>query len=423
LQGGCETDDHFLRLQGRLRALMAVLNYRLLRLLAATGLMGRKNVKLSLADPNDQISYKSLLQRPQVHLDHDALRAFYSGKRILITGGGGSIGSEIARQALRLGAAHVILIDHTELALYDVEQSLNLEFGKPPVTLILCSIRRKARLEAIFLAQKPDVVFHAAALKHVPMVEINPSEGVLTNVMGTQYVIDAARAANVNQLVLISSDKAVAPASMMGATKRLAEHLISSQMGHLNQACVVRFGNVLGSTGSVVPLFRAQIERGGPITLTDPKVERFFMTIFEAVQLVMTAAMHNATTQSETSSLYILEMGQPIRIYDLAQRMIRMYGLRVNKDIPIVLTGLRDGEKISEALLDDNEIREPLRPGIFKVINQHMNLHLPQAAMNDLFAKAERGEDEIVKTQVFSFVKALRDHPAPEPQTPQPEKV
>ncbi|MFT3995938.1 MAG: polysaccharide biosynthesis protein [Asticcacaulis sp.] len=399
---------------------MSVFNYRILRFMAKSGLLGRKNVKLSLADPNDQISYKSLLQRPQVHLDHAALEAFYTGKRVLITGGGGSIGSEIARQALRLGAAQVTLIDHSELALYEVEQSLNLEFGTPPVTPILCSIRRKARLEAIFVAQKPDVIFHAAALKHVPMVEINPSEGVLTNVMGTQYVIDAARAANVQQLVLISSDKAVAPASMMGATKRLAEHLISSQMGRLNQACVVRFGNVLGSTGSVVPLFRAQIERGGPVTLTDPKVERFFMTIFEAVQLVMTAAMHNATNLSEKSSLYILEMGTPIRIYDLARRMIEMYGLKVDKDVKIVLTGLRDGEKITEALLDDNEIREPLRPGIFKVVNQHMDLHLPREAMSELFTQAERGEDEVVKAQVFGFVKTLRDLPA---TAPSPENV
>ncbi|MDC7682524.1 polysaccharide biosynthesis protein [Asticcacaulis sp. BYS171W] len=400
---------------------MAIFNYRILRFLAKSGLLGRRNVKLSLADPNDQISYKSLLHRPQVHLDHDALRGFYAGKRILITGGGGSIGSEIARQALHLGAAHVILIDHSELALYDVEQSLRYEFGKPghklEVTPILCSIRRKARLEAIFVDQRPDVIFHAAALKHVPMVEINPSEGVLTNVMGTQYVIDAARAANVKQLVLISSDKAVAPASMMGATKRLAEHLISSQMGHLNQACVVRFGNVLGSTGSVVPLFRTQIERGGPITLTDAAVERFFMTIYEAVQLVMTAAMHNATNATEKSSLYILEMGSPIKIYDLARNMIEMYGLKVDKDIKIVLTGLRDGEKITEALLDDNEIREPLRPGIFKVMNQHMDLHLSADAMSELFTLAEQGEDLFVKAQVFRFVKTLRDHPARAAQT------
>ncbi|ESQ79815.1 polysaccharide biosynthesis protein [Asticcacaulis sp. YBE204] len=399
---------------------MAIFNYRILRFMAKSGLLGRKNVKLSLADPNDQISYKSLLHRPQVHLDHDALRGFYAGKRVLITGGGGSIGSEIARQALQLGAAHVILIDHSELALYEVEQALRYEFGTPPVTPILCSIRRKARLEAIFVDQAPDVIFHAAALKHVPMVEINPSEGVLTNVMGTQYVIDAAQAANVKQLVLISSDKAVAPASMMGATKRLAEHLISSQMGHLNQACVVRFGNVLGSTGSVVPLFRTQIERGGPITLTDAAVERFFMTIYEAVQLVMTAAMHNATNATEKSSLYILEMGSPIKIYDLARNMIEMYGLKVDKDIKIVLTGLRDGEKITEALLDDNEIREPLRPGIFKVVNQHMDLHLPAAAMSELFTLAEQGEDLFVKAQVFRFVKTLRDHPA---RAPQPEGV
>lgn len=390
---------------------MAIINYRILRFLAKSGLLGRKTVKLSLADPNDQISYTSLLQRPQVHLDHEALKGFYSGKRVLITGGGGSIGSEIARQALQLGAAHITLIDHSELALYDIEQALRYEFPQAAMTPILCSIRRKARLEAIFVAQKPDVIFHAAALKHVPMVEINPSEGVLTNVMGTQYVIDAARAANVRQLVLISSDKAVAPASMMGATKRLAEHLIATQLGHLNQACVVRFGNVLGSTGSVVPLFRTQIERGGPITLTDAKVERYFMTIYEAVQLVMTAAMHNASNPTEKSSLYILEMGTPIKIYDLAKRMVEMYGLKVDKDIKITLTGLREGEKITEALLDDNEIREPLRPGIFKVVNQNMSLHLSPEAMCALFQAAERGEDNEVKAQVFQFVNTLRDIP------------
>jgi FlaA1/EpsC-like NDP-sugar epimerase len=376
--------------------------------MASSGLLGRKNVKLTLADPNDQISYKSLLQRPQVHLDHEALKAFYQGKRVLITGGGGSIGSEIARQALSLGATHIILLDHSELALYEAEQALGLEFPSVKMTPILCSIRRKARLEAIFVAEKPDVIFHAAALKHVPMVEMNPSEGVLTNVLGTQCVVDAARAANVKQLVLISSDKAVAPASMMGATKRLAEHLVAIQLGQANQACVVRFGNVLGSTGSVVPLFRSQIERGGPITLTDAKVERYFMTIYEAVQLVMTAAMHNASNPNETSSLYILEMGTPIKIYDLAKRMVQMYGLKVDKDIKIILTGLREGEKISEALVDDNEVREPLRPGIFKVVNQNMRLRLSPERLEALYAMAERGEDAVVKAQVFEFVKTLR---------------
>ncbi|MFT4091533.1 MAG: polysaccharide biosynthesis protein [Asticcacaulis sp.] len=373
---------------------------------------------MSLADPNDSISYKNLLHRPQVELDKAGLKAFYSGKRILITGAGGSIGSEIARQALSLGAAHIVLIDHSELALYDIEKSLRYDFPNAPLSPILCSIRRKARLEAIFMEQKPDVIFHAAALKHVPMVELNPSEGVLTNVMGTQYVIDAARAANVKQLVLISSDKAVAPASMMGATKRLAEHLISTQMGYSNQACVVRFGNVLGSTGSVVPLFRSQIERGGPITLTDPKVERFFMTIAEAVQLVMTAALHNASRPEEKSNLYILEMGSPIKIYDLAKRMIRLYGLTPGKDVKIVLTGLRDGEKITEALVDDNEIRAPLRPGIFKVVNQNMSLRLSPTAMSELYLQAERGEDEVVKSQVFAFVNSLRDQPGTETPAP-----
>lgn len=393
-------------------------NYKFLRLVAKLPFIGRKPVTLSLADPNDSLSYKRLLHRPQVELDKDGLKQFYAGKSILITGAGGSIGSEIARQALSLGAARIVLIDHSELALYDVEKALRYEFPDAPLLPILCSIRRKARLEAIFVEQKPDVIFHAAALKHVPMVELNPSEGVLTNVMGTQYVIDAAKAAKVKQLVLISSDKAVAPASMMGATKRLAEHLISTQLGSSNQACVVRFGNVLGSTGSVVPLFRSQIERGGPITLTDPKVERFFMTIAEAVQLVMTAARHNALNAEEKSNLYILEMGSPIKIYDLAKRMIRLYGLTPDKDIKIVLTGLRDGEKITEALVDDNEIREPLRPGIFKVINQNMSLQLSPSAMAELYLRAERGEDEIVKVRVFAFVKSLRDQPNNETPAP-----
>lgn len=394
----------------------ALNNYKLLRFLVKSPFVRRKSVRLPLPAPDDGLSYKRLLHRPQVQLDLESLKRFYAGKRILVTGAGGSIGSEIARQALSLGAAHIVLLDHSELALYEIEQALRYEFPQAALSPVLCSIRRKARLEAIFIEQQPDVIFHAAALKHVPMVETNPSEGVLTNVMGTQYVIDAARAAGAKQLVLISSDKAVAPASMMGATKRLAEHLISSQLGHSNRACVVRFGNVLGSTGSVVPLFRSQIERGGPITLTDLKVERFFMTIAEAVQLVMTAAMHNASHPEEKSNLYILEMGAPIRIYDLARRMIKLYGLTPDKDIKIVVTGLRSGEKITEALIDDNEVRTPLSPGIFKVINQNMTLHLPVAALAELYLLAERGEDEIVKARVFEFVNSLRDWPGEAPE-------
>ena len=281
-------------------------SYRLLRLMARLALT-KTNSGVHLPDPSDPQSFSILLHRPQVELDTVALKSFYNGKRVLVTGAGGSIGSEIVKQVLALGAAHVTLLDHSELALYEIDRAIRENYSPAHAKPVLCSIRRRERLEAVFVAARPDVVFHAAALKHVPMVELNPSESVLTNVLGTQYVIDAAKAARVKHLVLISSDKAVAPSSLMGATKRLAEHLIRSQISDSHQACVVRFGNVLGSTGSVVPLFKSQIERGGPITLTDAKAERYFMTISEAVMLVLTAAMANAGTPDHKSGLYILE--------------------------------------------------------------------------------------------------------------------
>ena len=388
---------------------MSLSNYRLLRFLARVAAFGKKNGALPLPEPSDPASFKVLLHRPQVQLDTDGLKNFYAGKRILVTGAGGSIGSEICKQVLALGAAHVSLIDHSELALYEIDRAIKLEFpGSERARPFLCSVRRKERIAAVVAQQKPDVIFHAAALKHVPMVELNPSESVLTNVLGTQYVIDAAKAAGVKQLVLISSDKAVAPSSLMGATKRLAEHLIRTQISDTHQACVVRFGNVLGSTGSVVPLFKSQIERGGPITLTDRDVERYFMTIFEAVQLVLTAAMTNAGTP-EHSGLYILEMGTPVKIHDLATRMIKLYGLRVDKDIKITFTGLREGEKITEALVDDNEVRRLLLPGIFEVVNQDHVAPVAEEVMQTLYALAQGGHDDEAKTMVFNLVNSLRE--------------
>ena len=388
---------------------MSLSNYRLLRFLARVAAFGKKNGTLPLPEPSDPASFKVLLHRPQVKLDTDGLKNFYAGKRILVTGAGGSIGSEICKQVLALGAAHVSLIDHSELALYEIDRAIKLEFpGSERARPFLCSVRRKERIAAVVAQQKPDVIFHAAALKHVPMVELNPSESVLTNVLGTQYVIDAAKAAGVKQLVLISSDKAVAPSSLMGATKRLAEHLIRTQISDTHQACVARFGNVLGSTGSVVPLFKSQIERGGPITLTDRDVERYFMTIFEAVQLVLTAAMTNAGTP-EHSGLYILEMGTPVKIHDLATRMIKLYGLRPEKDIKITFTGLREGEKITEALVDDNEVRRLLLPGIFEVVNQAHVAPVAEEVMQTLYGLAQGGHDDEAKTMVFNLVNSLRE--------------
>ncbi len=386
---------------------MSLPSYRTLRFLARLASFGGKSPPLLLPDPTDAASSRALLNRPQVQLDTGALRTFYAGKRILVTGAGGSIGSEIAKQALSLGASHVSLVDHSELALYEIDRAIHNEFPGVCARPILCSVRRKERFAAVVAEARPDVIFHAAALKHVPMVEMNPSESVLTNVLGTQYVIDAAKAAGVQQLVLISSDKAVAPSSLMGATKRLAEHLIRTQITETHQACVVRFGNVLGSTGSVVPLFKSQIERGGPITLTDEKAERYFMTIFEAVQLVLNAAMHNAQTPEHKSGLYILEMGEPIKIFDLARRMIKLYGLGPS-DIKITFTGLREGEKITEALVDDNEVRQAMLPGIFEVVNQAHVEPIKDTVMQTLYGLAQEGHDEQAKTMVFNLVNSLR---------------
>lgn len=389
---------------------MSAFNYRRVRLFGWLTSLGKDRKDLRLPDPSDPASFKVLLHRPQVNLDMDGLKSFYAGKRIMVTGAGGSIGSVIAKQALGLGAQHVSLIDHSELALYEIDRAIREDFPGASARPLLCSIRRQARFAAVVAEEKPDVIFHAAALKHVPMVELNPCESVLTNVLGTQYVIDAAKAAGVKQLVLISSDKAVAPSSLMGATKRLAEHLIRTQITETHQACVVRFGNVLGSTGSVVPLFKSQIERGGPITLTDKDAERYFMTISEAVQLVMTAAMRNAQTPDNKSGLYILEMGTPIKIYDLAKRMLQLYGLREGKDIKITFTGLRAGEKITEALVDDNEVRQPVLPGIFEVTNQAYVAPIACDVMQTLYALAQEGHDEPAKTMVFNLVKSLRDN-------------
>lgn len=355
-----------------------------------------------------EVVAKSLLGRDQVKLDEGDLEDFYKGQRILITGAGGSIGSEIARQVLRLGAAHVSLIDHSELALYEIDREIRENFPSSSATPILCSIRHRDRLRSVVAREKPQVIFHAAALKHVPMVELNPSESVLTNVLGTQNLIDAAKEAGVTKLVLISSDKAVAPSSLMGATKRLAEYLIGAQISKDLMACTVRFGNVLGSTGSVVPLFLSQIKKGGPLTITDAEAERFFMTIFEAVQLVLKAAKLNSQSAIDKSGLYVLEMGDPIRILDLAQRLMSLCQIASVSDFPVKFTGLRDGEKITEALLDNNEQRRALSDGIFEVIPNQIRPPLPDGSFDELYALARGGHDDRAKVRVFDMVRYLR---------------
>jgi FlaA1/EpsC-like NDP-sugar epimerase len=371
----------------------------------------------------DERLYQSLLARPQVQLDQDKLVSHYRGKRILITGAGGSIGSEIAQQVLFLGASQITLVENSELALYNIHYKLKREKTGTTINAVLCDITRRERLMNVVRREEPDIIFHAAALKHVPMVELNPSEGVLTNVFGTRNVIDAANAAQVEQLVLISSDKAVAPSSIMGATKRMAEYLIRHNCGKIHDkthACVVRFGNVLGSTGSVVPLFRTQIEHGGPLTLTDPNVERYFMTIFEAVQLVLQAAVQNHQSVQSTPNLYVLEMGKPIRIIDLAHRFLELHGLKAGVDIAIEYIGLRDGEKLTEDLIDVDEAQKLLMAGIYEINSQNNQMVIGEDDLGALFDIATRSEDDLVRSVLFSYVNRINraTRPRPEAQTP-----
>ena len=306
------------------------------------------------------VEVADLLGRPQQVLDQDAMRALIAGRRILITGAGGTIGSELARQAATHGPTHISLLDNGELALYRIDLEFDENWPNLSRSTILGDVRDGTRLATVFQREQPDLVFHAAAFKHVPMVEENPNEGVLTNVMGTANVARACLASEVAVMVQISTDKAVNPTSIMGATKRIAE-MICQGLSLTSASCrfvTVRFGNVLGSTGSVVPLFQRQLARGGPLTVTDRDVTRYFMTAREAVELVLQATA--ATPRDvESGKIFVLDMGQPVRILDLARQMIRLAGFTPDVDIPITFTGLRPGEKLYEEMLHDGEAPQP----------------------------------------------------------------
>jgi O-antigen biosynthesis protein WbqV len=302
----------------------------------------------------------ALLDRRARSLNLGLARMLVAGKRVLVTGAGGTIGGELSRQILALGPERLVLFDASEFNLYAIDQQLK-EDGAPPVWVCaLGDVRDQRRLEVLFAEERPEVVLHAAALKHVPLMETNPCETVLTNVVGAANVARLA-AAHSDALVFISTDKAVNPTNVMGATKRVAERVVQAiARGGKAKVAVVRFGNVLGSTGSVVPLFERQIAAGGPITLTHPDVVRFFMTIREAASLVIqAAALPPPDTHPGSSQIYVLDMGEPVKIADLASQMIRLHGLRPGVDIEIVHTGLRPGEKLYEEIFYDAETVRP----------------------------------------------------------------
>ncbi|MCK1551458.1 MULTISPECIES: nucleoside-diphosphate sugar epimerase/dehydratase [unclassified Bradyrhizobium] len=311
------------------------------------------------------VAVEDLLLRPSEKIDYARLEALIEGKAVIVTGGGGSIGSEICERVVAFGAARLLIVENSEPALYAITETLAALGSAASIEGRIADIRDRERIMRLMAEFKPDIVFHAAALKHVPILERDWSEGVKTNIFGSINVADAAHSAGAEAMVMISTDKAIEPVSMLGLTKRFAEmycqaldHDLAAGHGGARRSMrliSVRFGNVLASNGSVVPKFKAQIDAGGPVTVTHPDMVRYFMTIREACDLVITAATHALGTQRSDVSVYVLNMGQPVKIVDLAERMIRLSGLQPGYDIDIVFTGMRPGERLHEILFASEE--------------------------------------------------------------------
>ncbi len=306
--------------------------------------------EVSLSNVRD-VQVEDLLGRAPVQLNTRIVDVFISGKTILVTGGGGSIGSELCRQIAKRNPKKLVILDIYENNAYDIQQELRRTYGSSlNLSVVIASVRDKGRIYEIFDELRPDIVFHAAAHKHVPLMETCPAEAIKNNIFGTYHVVRAAEKYGVKKFVMISTDKAVNPTNVMGATKRFCEMILQSRVDSPTEYCAVRFGNVLGSNGSVVPLFKRQIEEGGPVTITDKRIIRYFMTIPEAAQLVMEAG-----AIAKQSQIFVLDMGEPVKILDLAEKLIRLSGYEPYRDIEIKEIGLRPGEKLYEELLMNSE--------------------------------------------------------------------
>ena len=368
------------------------------------------------------VAIEDLLNRPQVSLDRPGMARLIAGRRVLVTGAGGSIGAELARQAAALHPACLVLLDQSEYALWQIDLEISEIAPEVPRRIVIADIRDSMRIGAVFAAERPELVFHAAALKHVPMVEANPLEGLLTNAAGTRIVADAAASAGAAAMVLISTDKAVNPTSLMGASKRVAEMYcqaldIAARASGTGLRCItVRFGNVLGSTGSVVPLFHRQLERGGPLTVTHPDMQRYFMTVREAVSLVLQASVvgsQSALPGSTQGGIFVLDMGKPVRIVDLARQMIRLAGLRPEQDVHIEYTGLRPGEKLFEELFHGREPPVPTGyPGLLIAAPRTTDRAAVGATIDEIAALCRAGDLRALD-RVMALVPELTREAAP----------
>jgi FlaA1/EpsC-like NDP-sugar epimerase len=364
----------------------------------------------------EPIALEDLLGRPQAVLDRDGMARLICSRRVIVTGAGGTIGAELARQIAALSPARLVLVDNSEFALYGIEMELRERFPALTMVPLLRDVRQRAEVDEVLGAETPEIVFHAAALKHLPMVEANPIEGVLTNVIGSRNVAEAARAFGASLVVMISTDKAVNPTSVMGATKRVAESYCqaldlyeASRRTPLDGGtrCVtVRFGNVLGSTGSVVPLFQRQLAAGGPLTVTDPEVSRFFMTVREAVELVLQASALSPDGDTR-GKIFVLDMGEPLKIVDLAHQMIRLAGLRPDRDIAIELIGLRPGEKLHE------ELFHPAEP-LVSTASPAIRLAAPRTADYAMLARSIDELEEVARARREERVLQLLERLVPE---------
>ncbi len=360
------------------------------------------------------VDITDLLRRDLTRINDELVGASISGKTVLVTGAGGSIGSELCRQIARWGPASLILLGHGENSIFEALIELREDYPSLPIRPVIADIRDFPRLMDVFSNHRPEIVFHAAAHKHVPLMEVNVNEAVTNNILGTRNVVNVCNQTDVKRLVMISTDKAIRPVNVMGATKRMAEMIVLDTARRTGKAfSVVRFGNVLGSRGSVVPLFKRQIARGGPVTVTHPEMKRYFMTIPEAVHLVL-----QASVMGDNAEVFVLNMGQQVRILDLAEDLIRLSGLQPGKDIEIVFTGIRPGEKLAEDLWDEGHtFVRTQHPDIYRLDAQdNLSGDSLRQSVDEMIRLSQEGDSTSVVSLMDELIpgSSVRSTPPPE---------